>query len=73
MSEKHLVRAIGAKYARMGPRKRIETIRGLRSGGALFFLKFFPRFFAEAFPERSRTAYGASESKPLPALSEKRR
>jgi hypothetical protein len=72
MSEKDVVKAIGATYAKMGNKKRVETIRGLFSGGRLFFLKFFPRFHAEAFPELHGATGGSGGAKTRRAPSGKR-
>jgi hypothetical protein len=58
LAEKHVLSAIGAKYAKMSAKKRVETIRGLSPRGGRFILKFFPRYYAEAFPERPGASDG---------------
>jgi hypothetical protein len=73
MAEKHLLKAIGARYAKMSAKKRTETIRKLSPRGARFIRKFFPRFYAEAFPETTRPIDGFPESATRRARSEKRR
>jgi hypothetical protein len=56
MAENHLIEAIGKKYSAMSRNKRIKTIRSLTDEGSGFIRKFFPDFFSEAFPKRSRSA-----------------
>jgi hypothetical protein len=73
LAEKHLVKAIGAKYAKMSAKKRVATIRSLSPRGGRFMLKFFPRYYAEAFPESPKASVGSSESAPQRARSAKRR
>jgi hypothetical protein len=62
LAEKHLIKAIGAKYAKMSSKKRVETIRGLSPRGGRFIQKFLPRLYAEAFSEPPQAAGESSES-----------
>jgi hypothetical protein len=64
LSERDLVKAIGATYGKMSRKERVRTIQGLLSGGRLFFLKFFPRFYSEAFPEGAGATGGSAGSNP---------
>jgi hypothetical protein len=73
VAEKHLIEAIGKKYAAMSRGVRIATIRNLSQEGAVFMQDFFPKFYAEAFPEPSRVASGSWESDSRPALCAKSR
>jgi hypothetical protein len=73
LAEKHLIKAIGEKYSKMGRKKRVETIRALSADGAKFIRKFFPDLYEEAFPRPSREASASSESDSRPALSAKSR
>ena len=61
MAEKHLVEAIGKKYAKMSRVRRIRTIRSLSAEGVEFIRRFFPEFYAEAFRQTGRSAAGSSE------------
>ena len=73
MAEKHLIAAIGEKYDAMSRRKRIKIIQSLDSDGIKFIKKFFPRFYAEAYPQVSRSASGSWESDSRPAQYAKSR
>jgi len=73
MAEKHLIEAIGKKYAVMSRSKRIKTIRSLGEEGSGFIRKFFPDFYSEAFPKRSRSASGSWQSSSRRALAAKTR
>jgi hypothetical protein len=73
MAEKHLVATIGDKYAAMSRGKRIKTIQSLDEEGAAFIQKFFPEFYAEAFPSPSRRASGSMQSDLRPELVAKTR
>jgi hypothetical protein len=73
MAEKHLIAAIGKKYASMSRSKRIKTIRSLSDEGSGFVRKFFPEFYSEAFPKRSRSATGSWQSSSRRALAAKTR
>lgn len=73
MAEKHLIDAIGKKYAAMSRTKRIKTIRSLSDEGSGFIRKFFPEFYLEAFPKRSRSASGSWQSDSRRALGAKTR
>lgn len=73
MAEKELVAAIGKKYESMSRGQRIRAIRGLSEDGLAFMLRFFPWFYAEAFPGRARAASGPRKSGSRPALSAKPR
>jgi len=72
LAEKQLIEAIGKKYAKMGRARRIRTIRSLSADGAEFIRRFFPEFYAEAFPE-SREARGDWQSDSRSALYAKSR
>jgi hypothetical protein len=71
MADKDLVKAIGEKYAKMSRQKRVKTIRGLSQPGLNFIEKFFPKFYAEAFP--APMAGAPWESAPQHALFAKTR
>jgi len=73
MAEKHLIEAIEKKYGAMSRAKRIETIRSLSEEGSGFIRKFFPIFYSEAFPKRSRSASGSWQSSSRRALGAKTR
>ena len=73
MAEKHLIAAIGKKYAAMSRSKRIKTIQDLSEEGAEFIRKFLPNLYAETFPQPSRAACGSLESDSRPALYAKTR
>jgi hypothetical protein len=73
MAEKHLIEAIGKKYSAMSRNKRIKTIRSLTDEGSGFIRKFFPDFYSEAFPKRSRSASGPWQSSSRRALGAKTR
>ena len=73
MAEKELVAAIGKKYGKMSRTRRIKTIRGLSADGLKFMRRFFPEFYAEAFPRRTRAASESWESDSQPALYAKTR
>ena len=73
MAERELIKAIGEKYANMSRTKRIKTIKGLSEDGLNFMRRFFPKFYAEAFPRPSRAARASWVSDSRPALSAKSR
>jgi hypothetical protein len=51
MAEKYLIAAIGKKYQGMSRNQRVNTIHSLSEDGLNFIRRFFPKFYAEAFPE----------------------
>jgi len=73
VAEKHLVAAIGKKYAKMSRIQRIKTIRSLSEDGVDFIRQFFPEFYAEAFAEPSRAGRGSWQSDSRAALCAKTR
>jgi hypothetical protein len=73
LAEKHLVEAIGKKYGKMSRARRIKTIRGLSEDGVDFIRRFFPEFYAEAFPRVHRSVSEPSESDSRPGLYAKTR
>ena len=73
LAEKQLVEAIGKKYAKMSRARRTRTIRSLSAEGVEFIRRFFPEFYAEAFPQTGRSASGSSESNSRPELYAKTR
>jgi hypothetical protein len=66
VAEKDLAAAIGKKYWKMSPTKRIKTIRELSEDGLKFMHQFSPEFYAEAFPAPKTTACEPSESDSRP-------
>lgn len=59
MTETHLVAALRKGYAALAPADRKQKIRELvaeSEDNRKFIRKFFPNFYAEAFPSRSRGA-----------------
>ena len=73
MAQKDLVTAIGKKYSKMSRTQRIKTIRGLSEDVLKFIRRFFPDFYAEAFPAASSSAGGPLESDSHSALYAKSR
>jgi hypothetical protein len=73
LAEKDLVAAIGKKYTKMSRARRIGTIRRLSADGVEFIRRFFPEFYAEAFPQTGRSASGSIESDSRPELYAKTR
>jgi hypothetical protein len=73
MAEKHLIKAIGEKYAKMSRQQRVKTIRSLSTTGLNFIRKFFPVFYAEAFPAQIHEVRASWGSETRPALCAKTR
>ena len=76
MSEKTLISALRRDYAKLDPADRKQKIRELVAESAEnrnFIKSYFPEFYAEVYPARSRAAVKAWKSGSRAALAAKHR
>lgn len=76
MSESDFLLDLRRDYGKLQPSVRQQKIRKLvaeSKENQKFVMKFFPEFYAEAFPSRARAAGRSWGSSSRPGLSAKRR
>ena len=76
MSEKSLISALRRDYAKLDPSDRKQKIRELIAESAenrTFIKNYFPEFYAEVYPTRSRAAVKTWKSGSRGALAAKHR
>jgi len=72
LSEKHLIAAIVERFRELSAGERRRKIRRLAEESVSndrFIRKYFPEFYAEAYPTASFGAGASSESEQRPSLA----